>query len=487
MNEEEKFDELLRSKLSEREFPMDDLNWDEAEQLINKQERWSKISRISLVFSAGLAAGIIIMLPFILSTHPSLPDKVASKSNSGQNLVSSNNISIPANQLSKKTTDNAQNGVKLPMPVQSAFVKRNMSTGTRVTSDNLSLSDKVPKKNSSYPTSIREEKTQVHHQVNADVIVSAGTINTAPAITDICKSKDSDAEIQAIVNPRIDENILPPNNINRVIKIDSLNAAINTNTSSFNNSDSNTYGSTDRASPNSDIRYIITKTDSSNATRNPMIPGTSARHDTAKYSSNILSVYAGANYSFGWNTNGTQEASGMSFLGGLNYTHYFSKTIAASLGLGYSELNNLDKTYTSSTIQYDFGANTQVITVEPRMVYYLSVPLNFQYNIDSKDGVSLGFDYLIMLTTSSTLNSYNQTYFGVSPTATETENGYTQGFSNYDFQITISYTRMITKRLGICLEGYWGFISVENSSFPGNTQSEMNKGGRLVLSYQLVK
>ena len=57
MNEEEKFDELLSSKLSERDFPFDELNWDEAESLLIQQEKRAKFTRVALTFAAGLAAG----------------------------------------------------------------------------------------------------------------------------------------------------------------------------------------------------------------------------------------------------------------------------------------------------------------------------------------------------------------------------------------------------------------------------------------------
>ena len=73
MNEEEKFDELLSSKLSERDFPFDELNWDEAERLIIQQEKKEKTTRFAFIFSAGLSAGVLIMLPFMMNTHASLP------------------------------------------------------------------------------------------------------------------------------------------------------------------------------------------------------------------------------------------------------------------------------------------------------------------------------------------------------------------------------------------------------------------------------
>src|SRR5665213_847524 len=71
MNEQEKFDDLLRSKLSERDFPFDETNWDKAEGMIEKSEKKKKYGFISLVFFAGIMVGAAIMYPFIYNANSS--------------------------------------------------------------------------------------------------------------------------------------------------------------------------------------------------------------------------------------------------------------------------------------------------------------------------------------------------------------------------------------------------------------------------------
>ena len=217
-----------------------------------------------------------------------------------------------------------------------------------------------------------------------------------------------------------------------------------------------------------------------------MLPGTQPNFGPVK--ANILSLYAGINYALGWNNSSGKEASGITPLAGIDYAHWFSKKVAVSAGVGYAELSNLNKTYSSTTTRYDFGANATVSTLTPKSLYYLSIPVKFQYNFSNKFSSRFGLDYMWLMNTSSTLTTYQQNYFGQETGNTsQTKLGYTQGFSNYDVQFALSGTYMITDRFGLSLEYYYGMVYVENNSFPGINQYERNSGFRFFISYQFMK
>ncbi len=536
MNEEQKFDELINSKLSEREFPFDELNWDEAERLIIKQERWVRIKRVSLVFSAGLFLGVAVMVPFVLNNRTSSNNPQTSQQNIGQPQVVHNAIAAPGSQTNGNIIiQNSSNDVKAPLPVQSAFVKKDNSTGIRA----ASASTKVPhKKSKTVPVFIADNnsgnpniETQARHLTKPVTSASAGKINKTSANTDAITPTNANPEKTSIA----DVNAVPVDNKDNIQPINSPqnnpvdkpkegnapappiasnpspanNIVADNNSSPKNSTTTGTVNPTANKNYNKTANLKVTKKDKGAVAKNNSRSGSSNSLPTIKrdtimaverltlpgteqpyvpdYDANILSVYAGGNYSFGWKNNGTQEGSGITPLGGFIYTHYFNYRYSASVGLGYSELNKLDKTYTSSIIQYDFGQNADVTTVTPQRIYYLTMPFKFQVNINDKNMFSIGLDFLFMLTTASTLTAYQQSPFGQEAGSSTMQNGYTQGFSNYDFQFTGSYTYMITSRLGIRPEYYFGVNYIENKSFPGINQYERNSGVRLVLSYKLMK
>jgi hypothetical protein len=512
MNEEEKFDELLRSKLSEREFPFDELNWDEAERLIASRERWSKIKRFTFIFSSGLAVGIGAMLPFMLSTYTVSPVAIASKSTINSSSVVPAKAAPLANQSKENiSTNNTAKKEEASQPLQSAFVKKNTGKGMGANSPLVASS---PKTSRAVVLAMGEKKKKnnPHHNNNAILVASAGAINktanhkelnSAEQATDVNSSSATNNNITKtdVVADKKDNSdkvntIVANNNISKSETLSNNNKPDKSNTSNnkvstANNTKAGTKGSatTDISDGGSNvpINNNVVSAPTKKDTSTVLLPGDIPNLAPGDYSKNILSVYAGGNYSLGWSDNGAKEANGITPWGGFNFTHYFTGNLSASLGLGFSEINHLNNSYTSSLIQYDFGASSIVTTVTPQTVYYLAFPLNVQYNLDNKDVIGIGLDYLMMLTTVSTVNTYQQNYFATTSGGSISQNGYVQGFSNSVIQLTLSYRRMITDRLGISAEYYHDLGYIENNSIPGINQYTKNSGFRLVLSYQLMK
>src|ERR1700741_2983907 len=63
--EQENFDDLLKSKLDEKEFTFNEANWDKAEKLIIETEKKRKRRIIGFIFFIGMLLGVCVMIPFI--------------------------------------------------------------------------------------------------------------------------------------------------------------------------------------------------------------------------------------------------------------------------------------------------------------------------------------------------------------------------------------------------------------------------------------
>ncbi len=501
MNEEEKFDDLINSKLSEREFPFDELNWDEAERLIIQQERLSKLRRTFLIFSGGLVLGIALMLPFVLNNRNAATNPITSKSNLNQATTIQNNAVAPVNQVTENTTDNKNTlkDIKASVPVQSAFVKKNNRTGIRAVSSKIARI----KKKVTPPTvwAAKDNDVAYDQPVSDNIIASALETNKIAANTETINPNESNSVNTQTANSNpapANSNIIQEGSASKNSVVAKTNENIPTNSniannSAINNKSSNNSIATTTATktilktpkvkpPKKDVAAKSNSKDNSSAAspiikdsimavERSIIPGTEQPYQPV-YIPNIFSVYLGGNYSFGWKNNGTQEGSGITPVGGFIFTHYFSYRYSASIGIGYSELNKLNKTYTGSIVEYNSGQNADITMVTPQLIYYFAVPLKIQYNITDRSIASIGLDALYVVTTASNVTTYHESPAGEIIGGSSMQNGYTQGFSNFDFQLTGAYTRMLTERLAIRLEYYLGVNYVETKSFPGINQLE---------------
>jgi hypothetical protein len=65
INEEEKFDDLIRQKMSEREFFFDELNWDKVDAQIERNDKLRKFKGFLRIFIGGAALGVAVTIPIM--------------------------------------------------------------------------------------------------------------------------------------------------------------------------------------------------------------------------------------------------------------------------------------------------------------------------------------------------------------------------------------------------------------------------------------
>ena len=472
MNEQEKFDDLLRSKLTERDFPFDETNWDKVEELIDRSEKKRRYALIAFIFLAGLGAGIAIMSPFINSNKPS--GIVASQQMSQTNtapIQSKNIVNIGSSNNVNNGVDgnNSPNTAANSQPISSI---NSNSEGNTQANTMLAYAGNKPKKHIknrkklpdttlqySYVRPGSEKKLGRKHYNNS-------LVNNNSNVTSSREPGNS--------NPVANNNSLESN--------ESLPGS-NKLTNQANTHDSNSTDSTNKSQVLTNNSKQV-KTDSSATTTHLLNPPSQSKQE--RYSHTLLSIDVGGGYSFGWKKEGATQGNGFSPIVGISVTHYFSNTISVFVGVQYNSLGNINTLYSNSSTQYNFGENTTVNSVTLKTLYYIALPLKFQYNITDKDIISGGVNILYLLNTSSTVVSYNQDYFGVSGYTSTTKMGYMDGINNLDAQLTLAYRRKIN-RFTISVEGYYGLLDIENSNFFNNNVFERNSGLRGIISFDIIK
>jgi hypothetical protein len=519
MNELEKFDDLLRSKLSERDFPFDEHNWDKLDSRIELAEKRRKSKRFAIIFASGVALGVLIMLPFILnknSVTQQATQRIASTNtvNNQTAPVQSNNNSAntttntPISNSSHPTSSGSNNGVSHPV----ASINDNKANGNNLATGNNNNSQINPvvasstkkqkasastndKTNNPYQYSYVRAKKEKHlnksannNSVGVTQNANSSTINPAVASNnDVLKTTQGQNTNNETVNNNTSTTGASNPNTDQT-----NNITQNTNSVTTNETPSNTVASTPKTSGSDSA---ASKDNSTLANKDKTSSPDSADDNFSnmvppkKISSSLtlVSIDGGAGYSFGWMKDGATQGSGISPAFGISTTHYFNAKWSAYLGIQFNELTNINTLYSSSTDQYSFGLNSNVNSVTLKTFYYAAVPIRLQYCFGFKNLIGIGVNVLYLVNTSSSVVTYNQDYFGTSGYTSANKSGYMDGINSLDVQAVIAYKRKIYNRLSAGVEFYYGLLNIEDESFFNDNTFARNSGLKLIFSYDIIK
>ena len=113
MSEQEKMDDLLRSKFSEMDFPFDEENWAKAEEMIIATRKKEKRRRWGIIFFFGILIGILVMIPFVLKNSDAAKSNIilTDRKNTNtqpktENTINSNNTTSETKQEEEKKSTN---------------------------------------------------------------------------------------------------------------------------------------------------------------------------------------------------------------------------------------------------------------------------------------------------------------------------------------------------------------------------------------------
>jgi hypothetical protein len=488
MSEQEKFDDLLRSKLEERDFPFDETNWDKAEGMIERSEKKRRYGFIALIFFAGILAGAGIMYPIMHTTN-------SSTITSTQSLTQTN-VTSAQNQttVTQATVTPSQQSSNEAVTTTTTSTSANTNSSSQQVA---SVDNSTTRQSSNVVPQVANVSTSGTEKHNKHKHPAAKTDSTTATAYDYVRPSSKKTTRRKVHYTQPEENSITPivsdnNNTSQTIAKKDVSPTTNSvqpnavnKTAEQNNNTTTVKDTTNKtqavATTDSIKKHDSTTTASAVATNNQQQPV-----QTPKYTHTLFSVDAGAGYSLGWMKEGATQGNGVSPVLGISVTHYFSTNISALIGLQYNSLTNINTLYSNTSQLYDFGAVSDVTSVTLKTLYYVALPIKFQYSINSNNMVSVGANILYLLNSNSNVVSYNQNYFGTSGYTSANKMGYMDGLNNLDAQITLAYRRKI-QRFTATLEGYYGLLDIEKNSFFNNNVFERNSGLRIMISYDIIK
>ena len=502
MKEQEKFDDIIRSKFEGQEFSFSEEHWEKAERMIDSKRKNKKAWRFALVFLGGLLAGILIMLPFVNNeklkeekmiarviekgkTEPAVQTKEAYKENTAakdENAIAENkNTSkeemiqnntkeapventIPAPETKKKAEEHnagislnenmiAGTVIKKKDEEGKTEIKNNFKPEIKPEDASVSLAVKAKSKTDDSASEIKEEKGNLNSEIHPES--STGSFSVLIGMNAKQDSSKASEKIEMMIN-------------SLQIKIDSMDVLI----AKMISADS-----------------VKTKQDSSVS-----IPPQAIKKDTSRdyyhkqKSKSFFSASLGINYVHGWYTD-TVEARGYNPAGGFFYTHPFNEKISISGGVLYNSINHLTQSnIVISSDSMSFGMISSITKITTSKLHYVSVPLSLGYNFSVKNKIYAGALFSYLFQSSNSISTYQEidgsTENISSPQKTS---GYYKAFNGYDAGAFIGFRRRVYNNWGIAGEVYFNFMDVKKDEYFNRKFIERNKGTRLMLTYDFNK
>lgn len=496
INEEEKFDDLIRSKLSERDFFFDELNWQKESELIERNENKRKKRRFILIFFSGLGAGVALTFS-ILSLWPnSETNKIAGTFNTRGSTTSRANtiatVPLPDNGNKQKaiTSDRPTNRTaKNSSPSDNNSAKNGRASGNSAHYIASALHTSTPAKN--HAAHIRNNQNNLLTSVSSLYNNAAAKYTSSKTYKRDKANENNSSPAMAYEQPvktnqnpdktASKKNTTTGDNMAGITEEPKSNGIMADNNNNLNKSSTNPDSNTalTKQQKKADDSSIAKITDPADTGAIPIIKPSLA-HTT-------LGFDLGGGYSIGWKGKAGNEANGLSPVIGMHLTHFFNKKAGVSVGIQYNSLVHLKTGYSNSSTTYDFGYNNNTTTVTPKTLHYVTVPITLIYKLDDKNSLSAGVSLLYLLNTSSTVNTTAQNELNPPSNHSKTSFGYTNGFNKMDIQAHLAYRRKIYKGISARLEGYYGFMDIETNSFFSDNSFQRNSGLRLILSYDFAK
>ena len=490
MSTNEEFDDLIRSKFGEQDFPFDEFNWDKAEELIDAKRKKEKRRRFFIIWFFGVLTGVGIILPvlyFSSSNEKSGQKKVSAQIKYKSNRTKENLFNKPSNISQEKDHQKTE---------KISPDKTELSAGEiSVAQPNLSSNNSVPGN-----PSFRSDNTKTN-DVSGKIInegtqrskVENNNIKIVDIKEDYQKSSPESAgnlatleAIETVENRNklnVNDSIENSQN-NQTTKDTSINSieVINAGNSTARMEQDSSVINKEGVQPKDSLDVTSAKTENVSEQQKPK--EINDQTITSRWHAGI-----GGIYHFGWDLNGQRSGNGAAFSAGLSYEKFLNKKLSLQTGLFAQSSGNLNS-YSKQVVfsHPDFGKNDSVVQLNYLQSYNLTIPLQFNFYLSSSSRIGVGITGSMVTNTMGKLKTTLIDNAGTTEIDNKRVSNYFQGICRFDTGLTISYEQQISKRLSGQLIFNYGLIDrIDNSYFGTSTIKEKDMYLRVSLNYKLFE
>lgn len=479
MNNEEKFKQSLQNKIESKEFPFDEQEWDKAAAIIDAAKKGNNRGFIFFLTSALLL--VLGYLSIHLVSSPSNSDLKALVSqktaytterpyaNTSQDINHSKEVeATPATSFHQETPQHKE-------PIKNVREKNETASSSSNSVKPSATSDKL--------TSSTTEDKLVENTFPSNIPPSLPGKTKEETVP---KSQNDSSKQESILPSSGTEVILKNDDDNKTKPSLQAIAAFTSETdqsnSEMNKSEDKTPSESKQKDSTETKALAISQVSVQNTDTNQL-----SQSNTPAFH-NFLSLELGSSYVFGWKNQDGRDANGFNPVVGINYLSQIFNKYWLSIGIHYTSMRNLSySSKTSKVTRYKLGEESDVTTITPSVLHFLSFPLNLNYQLNEKNSFGIAYRINYLFNVESKVETYTQSLMGSSNSATYTSGGYTEGFKLFHSQVAVFYRRELIKDLYLNTELFFGLNDLKENGFFNTGKTERNSGIQLTLTYNLFK
>ncbi len=469
MSFEEQFDKIINNKLNEAEFPFDEKNWDKASSLIDANRvlfATKNKSKNLLLFALAfiLICGVGVFTYFQFSNSTAVISDATINRNNLNKMVANPSI------VKTQPTDIKSEAKKM-LALNNTSELATIPESSKNSKSDISLKEEIKKQNAVEHTENGElNKLTQSNSHNEKIAATNHTENISSPSSIVSENKYYTKNENVIVsNAGNDKGTttkpLKLNTTSKILTVLDNNKKIETANISdpvleiaeTQNKEINNY---EYLNP---IAFKITtpEQECKNLNANFLLIYDNDYYKNTNRKLNYLNIEAGATYLLGWDADKVKDGVGLNYYAGINYGLYITKNVSFSAGIqGYSISNVKQPFFTATKTIYEFGATGTYTTIAANSLYYVAIPLKFNFAIStvSKFGVGLNTGFLVG--GKNTIETYSK-FDGVTTNLkSQTIKGFYEGTNTKNFILTANYSHKLNKRASVNGEFIYGLSDI---------------------------
>ncbi|MEO0898562.1 MAG: hypothetical protein AAFY71_19270 [Bacteroidota bacterium] len=199
-----------------------------------------------------------------------------------------------------------------------------------------------------------------------------------------------------------------------------------------------------------------------------------------------LGIDVGMSLSPDWsNTQSATKAFSLGPLIGLRYEYELKAGLRLVSGLRYSSRAGLNSDMTYISTDFSFGFQREKIVQSPRRMHFLEVPLLLDWHMGGRHYAQFGGQLNALIDVSGKEQKFMETESGEVLLSEENLWGLRRGFQRLHPSLNLAYGYYLGEGLRIGLQAQWSPTNLTNSEFFGAESLNRNLNARLILSKDL--
>ena len=476
MNQEQKFDKIIKKKVDEAEFPFDEQNWNkfsaqlDLERSLSNNRGWGKFLYLGLLFLGITSVSIALY-------------KIQGPFGQKGNLIYANNTNVD------KTVSSAQrNSASFQLNSHSEnnlLAVNNTNNQSEKSADLNSLTTGEDKSNSTAENSTNDNsagnavlKNELNTNSDSKNDLTSIEIKKAQKTNSISISKKSPLTSSKQNN----YNIFEGNSK------DDINGEMNSTTR--NHSDLAGGVSLEHTALNridSKLPFVYSvRNVKIGAVKLPSWYDDDYRRKGNKKLSFLNAEFGGA-YLLGWESKNGKDAKGFNWYAGVNYGKFINKKTGFSVGSQFYNVGNIKQSfYESSKSVYGLGSTSSNTIITTQALFYFSVPIKFYYAVNSTHQIGASVNPSFLFSSKNVVENYRLTDGIKSNEITSNTSGIYEGVRLNNILVSAFYRAKLNKRTYLNTEVLYGVRDVFKNTVT-NDYSQKPVGFRLGIQYTLFE